>query len=69
MMPSRIGYDLTRLIGWTNLREQGWKYARYYVWRDTFGKFVCLFLGHNTYETENGLACRRCCKYIKSTNR
>jgi hypothetical protein len=66
-MASRQGFDLFNKYGRRAFFSRNKTYRRWhYVWRDTFGRFPCFFLGHDTYETDEGLiACKRCGHYVK----
>ena len=66
MSCSRMGFDLLSKGGIKNaiyvrFRRNGFWH---HVWRDTFGKIGCWFLGHNEYSSDGDIACKRCCKYI-----
>ena len=73
MGASRIGYDLFTQRGRKNFFNglKNWKtHDLGYIWRDTFAKILCLFIGHNKYDSNAGgypeeWACKRCCKYVK----
>lgn len=66
-MPQREGFDLFskygRRVFWRDLTKHG--FVNSLMWRDTFGRFACFFVGHNAYKTYEGeQACKLCCKYI-----
>lgn len=67
----REGFDLFNKFG----RKAFWNYlkrGRFQsdMWRDTFGRFACWFLGHDRYNAAMAneppeYACKRCCHWIK----
>lgn len=72
---SRMGYDLFSRWGWKNLRHSlrfgtTRRTALKLLWRDSFGRFLCWFRGHQIYETglDGGCetACSRCNRFVQS---
>jgi hypothetical protein len=66
---SREGYDLFAKVGWQNVFKNKFNnHVRQYVLEDTFMQLICILLGHNTYDSDGELACKRCHKYVKGRN-
>ena len=66
---SREGFDLFTKVGWeAALRYKFGSNVRKYVLEDTFMQLVCILVGHNTYDSDGELACKRCYKYVKGRN-
>ena len=70
MGAAREGFDLFHKFGRRNFwRDLKLGRINNHVWRDTFGRFTCMVLGHKRYDSNAGgypeeWACRRCCKFL-----
>lgn len=70
-MASREGFNLFHKYGKRNFFRRGIlgdKWARRYVLRDTFGRYVCQLIGHTakTYKAEDSkLICFRCFQEVR----
>lgn len=75
-MASREGFDLFNRRCWPSIwrrivrRDLAW--LNRYVWRDTFGRFACMAVGHRlatgrAHDSGNGYwPCFRCNKFVRS---
>ena len=73
-MACRMGFDLTRRVGWRNFffALRHWKRFPREMWKDTFGRVLCWLTGEHSIRQDwtNGdgtpqTSCTTCCQWLE----